>query len=162
MLRAVRAAATVAAGLVLASCASESPAAPPTPTQDSISSQATQELLSCLSEKGWDVSLGSTGGVHANYPAEQQTAYQADLDSCISYGSYSQTPTLTEEQLTGLYSAYVKQHDCLVDAGYPVSEAPTLQTFLDTAATQQWVPWQNLPEDSIPGALDKCPQPPLL
>lgn len=155
--------ALVGAGLLATACTGGAPApTTPMPTTSSISEQATQELLTCLSDKGWDVSLGDTGGVRANYPAEQQTAYQADIDTCISTGSYSENPTLTNEQLTGLYEAYVKQYDCLVDEDYPVGELPSLQAFIETAPTQQWVPWAGLSEDSIPSALTKCPQPPLL
>ena len=48
-------------------------------------------------------------------------------------------PNTSTHELT--YDAYMAVQDCLVEHGYPVSQPPSLDTFIENPNT--WTPWEG-------------------
>ena len=49
---------------------------------------------------------------------------------------------------TIIYESYIAVHECLVENGFPVSDPPTLETFIDSP--HSWTPWVGMIGDSSP------------
>ncbi len=129
----------------------------PKPTSEA---QADERLAECLTEKGWSVSVAPTGGVGGELPNDQLDKYLEDLSACESATGITDEP-FTDEQLTTLYEEYSKVKDCLTEAGYPVPETPSLQTFKDTYGVdgQTWDVYSEVSKGDMGAALAACPQP---
>ncbi|MCQ3807429.1 MAG: hypothetical protein OXB92_01640 [Acidimicrobiaceae bacterium] len=56
---------------------------------------------------------------------------------------------------TIIYESYIAVHDCLVENGFPVTDPPTLETFIDSP--HSWTPWVGMIGDSSPGLLVEPP-----
>ncbi|WP_439564168.1 hypothetical protein [Microcella sp.] len=126
---------------------------------------------SCLADEGFkDVTIDASGqGVLVGDLAEaQRSAYQLALYVCAA--RYPLDPKynepLDEAQMKKLYEYYVNElSTCLRELGYEPSPAPSLQGFIDSYASDPWLPWVEaslLAAPSGPNATaeleTRCPQ----
>lgn len=120
-----------------------------------------QQLLACMQEKGWDVSIGRGGGVTAEYPEEQTDQYEAAQAACGAEIPSVGDVVLTDEMLNDGYALQVNTLDCLRGEGYDgLSDPPTLQAYIDDRGS--WTPYGELPampEDEWIQIQETCPQP---
>jgi hypothetical protein len=119
-----------------------------------------QQLLRCMQQKGWDVSMGRGGGVTAELPSEQIDQYDAAQAECGFDVADGGDVVLTDEMLNDGYALQVDTFDCLREEGYDVlSDPPTLQAYIDRRGS--WTPYGELPampEDEWIQIQEVCPQ----
>ncbi|QHO69625.1 hypothetical protein [Marisediminicola antarctica] len=120
-----------------------------------------QQLLVCMQEKGWDVSIGRGGGVAAEFPSEQEDQYDAAQAGCGFDVADGEDVVLTDELLNDGYALQVDTLDCLRGEGYDgLSDPPTLQAYIDERGS--WTAYGELPampEDEWIQIQETCPQP---
>ena len=127
---------TLALCVVLAACTfGPSPAGSPEPT--SPYRQTLDEFLvataACLQEKGYNARV-EEGGIRVEGAYDRDTS-KADLRACeerIDPARLQPPPEKTRAQLEAMYRFVVAQTECMREAGYPVSDPPPLQVYVDS------------------------------
>ncbi|HWK19842.1 MAG TPA: hypothetical protein VNR37_03610 [Microbacteriaceae bacterium] len=101
-------------------------------------------------------------------PAEQEEAFELARYVCTA--RYPLDPKISrpldDDQISRLYDYYVGEHiKCLEELGYTIPEPPTRQSFIETYATQPWLPIQfaaqqarALGMDAMVEMMRTCPQ----
>ncbi|MBN9224267.1 MULTISPECIES: hypothetical protein [unclassified Microbacterium] len=93
--------------------------------------EATQALGACLNDKGWGVSVGSSG-VSGMVPPEQRDQFQADMDACIeATGVNRPGEPVTPEFASQQYARTEAFRACLVANGFTPPELPSYPTYED-------------------------------
>lgn len=125
-------------------------------------SERTGALTECLEARGWPVSVDEEDTrITIGIPREQEELYDADVRACGAELGIDTNNPVSDEQLEILYAELNKMGECLEAEGYPVSEAPSLQTFIDMSNNlEAWGPWMDIPPSQVIEAMDNCPQPP--
>lgn len=91
-------------------------------------------LLACIRDKGYNALLDSEGGMSFDGVTDGQ-ALTADLRACqesMDPARLEPPPPLTAAQFEEMYRYLVAQVACMRDAGYPVSDPPPFQVYVDT------------------------------
>lgn len=104
-----------------------------------------QEIIRCLTEKGWKVE--DTGdGFEVDVGPEQQAAFDADDRACIAeVGTLVPAPKLDADDFRRLYRHQLQMVTCLEKLGYPpVGTPPSEQQFVDTALRKGAGDWNPL------------------
>lgn len=113
----------------------------------------------CLNERGWGVKVNERAEIEATYASNRQSEYEDDNRTClVALGVDPEAPTpphVVEEA----YRIYVDGAQCLASSGWPISRAPSIQTFKDTYETAPWYPWGEVPPEDMADALTQCPGP---
>jgi hypothetical protein len=136
--------------LLMSGCAGGDELAPaPAPTNTDAA--ATANVISCLTDRGWDVEAEGETSFRANYAEEQRSAYQADLDYCLNEFVEIRTPdSITDEQWADFYAAEAATAECLREHGVSVPETPSLQSLIDSyTAGESWTAWANVDTSQI-------------
>ena len=122
--------------------------------------QFTATMKDCLAEAGYDVTVYDDGSFGIRLPEAQMAGYDAASHKCSEDHGYGQPPEMTDEQLRHLYAATVDLVSCLETHGYPITDVPSEQAFLDGTP---FVPYEQVPLDVVGEEWDKlvqdCPQP---
>lgn len=163
---------SVAASLLLAGCANQTPEA--LQTADSVDLGIHPEfgaiMASCMVDRGWDTVVSGDGGISSTIPEGQDESYDADLAACQEeHGFDAIAPALTEPELRRLYLMELDTADCLRDEGYDPGQPPSEQSFVDAALIDgnAWDPYaevyttsnSQVSEDEYFALLEKCPRP---
>lgn len=123
-------------------------------------------LKACLQAKGYDWEFrqeGSgfsiSGGSGLDASPEQQERERVDTQACVAKVDPARLipPQLTASQLEEMYRYMLAQTACMRDAGYPVSDPPPLEVYLDT--DRAFDPFGDLSERGIPFSqadLERC------
>lgn len=94
-------------------------------------------VVACLQEKGYRARIDDSGsGILFETPVDPSMA-SADSRACaeaIDPARLEPPPPLTAEQAEQLYRYVVAQTECMRRLGYPVSEPPPFQVFVDSDA----------------------------
>lgn len=163
----VRVTALVCIGVLFAGCGNSAERALQTGSgtdstlKDTPVSARAEFLLSCLEEAGFKSELQWDNGVRSQFPPEQQRAYQDTFTRCNTEAE-KKFPLLQfdEAAVRAAYQAELKNRDCLVDAGYSMPAAPSVQEFIDTFDSSRWEAYAALPsslsETEYRSALTKC------
>ncbi|WP_137243932.1 hypothetical protein [Plantibacter flavus] len=169
-LRTLVAAALFCAVATSAACSSPPPmpAKSPAPLSFDDGSQPDygKDMVACLSEGGWPVSLGTDGGFKTStIPEDQLDLYQANVDSCLkSFGYDKPVPALSDDQLKELYPHVLWEWKCLDERGYGPEAPPSEQSFVDFYHNNggTWTPYSQftstLGDDELNKLLDACPR----
>lgn len=131
-----------------------SPAPSPTSFQDS-----GKLLAACLTERGWDVEVDSTGGVYPpdGIPVAQADLFNADTADCLH--QFGAPRPLSDDEKATYYSQLEDVATCLESKGYPVSDKPSFQEFAESDSGN-WDPYSDIPTGSEQETATKvCPQP---
>lgn len=91
-------------------------------------------VLSCIQDKGYMARLGEEGAFMIDGVTDAQ-AVSADLRACkeaIDPARLEPPPPLTATQLEQMYRYLIAQVACMRDAGYPASDPPPFQVYVDT------------------------------
>ncbi|MCM3659119.1 hypothetical protein M3147_17835 [Agromyces mediolanus] len=149
--------AAAAAALVVAALAGCSASEPPPVDPGSLFSgmDVAQARTACLSDRGWDVSLDAQGAILANYPPEQEAAFEADNLACLEEAGVDADAGLTDEEFTTAYRWYQEIEECLRSHGWDAPERPSEERFRDTYDTAPWIPWEFV--DDLERARADCP-----
>ena len=107
-----------------------------------------REVVACMEGRGWtnlEVRNEGTADVwisFGDYPLEQQEALARDDETCMAQVKAVEEPTLTPAIAAVYYEDRLRVAQCLRDAGYDISEAPTLETFTEDVLAQEsaWEP----------------------
>lgn len=120
--------------------------------------------MDCLAPKGWDVNT-SGDGFRSTVPAEQHDRYELDNATCraqLEFGTFA-TPAMG----AGWYDQVVASADCLRGLGYPISEAPSRETYVEQLVEWQLPDWDPYAEvftaaggpSGVRDAQSACPAP---
>lgn len=134
-------------------------------------------MASCLTDKGFTTEVGSDG-LTTQVMEEQQEAYFEANQQCqqqvnVELGTDPATTVFTEEQLGEQYDSLLDVGECLSTAGYPVSDPPSREVWIESALLVQdalqetqlgenramdlpWNPYDGI--DSV-AAAELCPIP---
>ncbi len=117
-------------------------------------------MRSCLSEAGYDVTVYDDGSIGIKLPDSQMPAYDDATHECSVKFGYDKMPNLTTDQRADLYDQTMALVDCLEEQGYPITDVPSKQAFIDGT---EFVPYEQVPTTVVGDAWDKlqrvCPQP---
>ncbi|GAA2444411.1 hypothetical protein [Agromyces soli] len=153
----VRTAAVAAAALlavVLTGCSTnESPSVDPGSLFSGM--EVAEARTACLADRGWDVSLDAQGAMLANYPPEQEAAFEADNLACLEEAGVDPDAGLTDEEFETAYRWYREIESCLRAHGWDAPERPSEERFRDTYDTAPWIPWEFV--DDLERAQADCP-----
>lgn len=153
MISALRAAACLAlsAGLLTASCSSQSPATlgtgasgPAGVTEDRSAIDA--GMVRCLKAAGYDAKAapGPQGGVIWKSSDEQEAAARTTYLACEkdlqTRGILKPARPLGEKELAALYERQISVQRCLSKEGYPPGKTPSRSAFV--AGGGQWSPYE--------------------
>ena len=91
-------------------------------------------VVACLQDKGYNTRLDDEGGMAFDGVADAQ-ALQADIRACqeaMDPARLLPPPPMTAIQFEEMYRYLIAQVACMRDAGYPVSDPPPFQVYVDT------------------------------
>jgi len=119
-----------------------------------------QYLADCVESAGFDVRL-EDGGLAARPGPGQEPFYRKALASCeqsaVDSGLVKELVPPDDEYLAAWWEAFMLTHECLVEAGYPVSVPPSQDAYVESDG-QNWHPYEMLPPAVIPEVEQICPQ----
>jgi hypothetical protein len=127
---------TLALCVVLAACTvgpSQSGSPEPTSPYRQTLDEFLVAMAACLQEKGYNARV-EEGGLRVGGAYDRETS-KADFRACeerIDPARLLPPLPLTRSQLEALYRYVVAQTECMREAGYPVSDPPPLQVFVDS------------------------------
>ena len=113
----------------------------------------------CLNESGWGVTVNGEGQIVANFRADLEAEYEQDNLACLKKIGIDPDAPTPENVVNDAYGIYQNGAKCLRKAGWPISKAPTFQTFKDTYETDAWFPWEEIPDVDLDEAVKLCPGP---
>lgn len=114
-----------------------------------------QARTTCLADRGWDVRLDAEGAIFANYPPEQEDAFEADNTACLKKAGVDPDAAITDEQFEISYRWYQEIEECLRVHGWDTPERPSEERFRDSYETDPWIPWEFV--DDLERARADCP-----
>lgn len=111
----------------------------------------------CMADLGfvleYQVEPGSTSAKLGEVPPEQEARQFAGFEACVEtpvrLGWIEQSLFGLEADRSDLYAFYMGVHQCLVDNGFPSTEPPTLEAFLDDPPGIAWHPYEATPMEGI-------------
>ena len=93
-------------------------------------------------------------------PADKYWGAQTERSLLHFNIGYDKMPNLTTDQRADLYDQTMALVDCLEEQGYPITDVPSKQAFIDGT---EFVPYEQVPTTVVGDAWDKlqrvCPQP---
>lgn len=175
--------------LAAAGCtASEPPSGAPTPTPAGSSAPANgppadlppigpvadverafEAYFACMTDRGWQVTRTGgevwNGGAHISVPEEQEEVFEIDDQACMRESGRSAlgAPTVSAEDAAALYDLLLPVADCVRRLGYPVTDPPSKQSFVDNLVAYPIPSWHPYSEAVKLGKLadveKNCPVP---
>ncbi|NOX23081.1 MAG: hypothetical protein GXP36_08330 [Actinobacteria bacterium] len=103
----------------------------------------------CMRDKGWEVTVGENSvSVDDTAPGQDVVAAEdaADCQKMLVETGISLDPDVppSDEQVRAAYERTLEYRSCLVENGYPVSEVPSFEAYLDArlngSAEDGWNP----------------------
>ncbi|QKJ19927.1 hypothetical protein [Microbacterium hominis] len=94
---------------------------------------ASNIIVGCLRDKGWEVTVTGPGAFVIDTPDAQKDAYDYDVKRCYidNKVGIDPPPPLTAELADSEYRAQVRTRDCLESLGLDVPSLPSYQAFSD-------------------------------
>lgn len=150
------------------------PSADPGPTTSAVArptSSATEQatfdpeiyaiaMVGCLREAGWDAVVNESGdgfSVQSVTP-DQHSALESARIACDERVGPAPPPRqLSDGEIRERYQFLLRVRECLIGAGFDVSEPPSEDAFVDSWAAGPWSPFSEI-EMGLERALDECPQ----
>lgn len=121
-------------------------------------------MFECVKEAGFEVTLieetNGTGFGMESSATEDPALVWEQVAECRDHMPPQPEPT-TDEDLAQMYANQVADQACLLQAGYPVSDPPSLESFKEAfhSGTLSWEPYSEL-VPFPPSALEACPRDP--
>lgn len=146
-------AAFVAILVGLGGCAAAGPdeGAVPDPASPELIAEGRAAVVTCLQERGWDVTLEVDGWSSTGITDAQADAYGRDQDECTEESGLNDIPVapLTPERLAEIYAHEVESAECLRAEGYEIPETPSEQSFSELYTTEKaWYAYRFVEEPS--------------
>lgn len=155
----IRAAVGLFVALALAGCAAGAEPATTTSTPASNSTSTTSTptsppaaglpvaevydlLIACMAEEGWHGEVRDGGIQFSGTPPDQRPALREAMAECEREVGLPDPSTFTEEDLRRQHAFKVDLRECLVDEGYDLPPAPTVEAFLDMQGA--WTPYGDM------------------
>lgn len=119
-------------------------------------------MVSCLQDAGWDAEVIPPGdGIKVNSVAPGQgAAYREAFDICNQRVGPAPPPRrLSEAELREQYALLLAARDCLIAAGFEVSEPQSEDAFVESYYSGgAWNPYNDI-LIGFERAIEECPQP---
>lgn len=130
-------------------------ALPTAPPQDTYAST----MIACMASKGWTVERNGDDGIKAQFPPDQFEQATQDQQDCVDETGFGIAPLPpSEQQLRALYDARVEQRQCLMDAGFAVSDPPSVEVFVQSGGA--WSAFLvEISPDELDAQREACPDP---
>lgn len=112
-----------------------SPDGSPRPTyRQSSAREFLLAVAACLQEKGYPARVTEDGGigVEGDFDPSKLRAENRACVEAVDPARLLPPPPLTSEQLLAFYRYVVAETDCMRQAGYPVSDPPPFQVWVDS------------------------------
>lgn len=139
---------------------SASPGSTPQPTYRQTLSEFLLAVTACLQDKGYQAHVDDQGGGVVIDGSTDPAATSADTRACVEAvdpARLQPPPPLTADQLLELYRYVVAQAECMRKAGYPVSDPPPFQVWVDSGqAFDPYIDLRNRGVDFDHADLVRC------
>lgn len=105
-------------------------------------------IASCVAAGGFAVEADPTdGSVQGNHGPEQEEQFRVVLFACDAaareHGLIKPSGPATRQELELSYRAFLIAHDCLIEHGYPTTEPPSLEVYVQSGGFA-WHPFDNI------------------
>jgi hypothetical protein len=119
-------------------------------------------LVSCMESAGFAVTLDvSSGSISGDPGADQMDRFRDTLAICdeaaFESGLVARHAEQTPDELRLWYRAFLLAHECLTEHGYPASDPPSIDVYVESGGTA-WHPYDALSPASIQDIEPICPQ----
>jgi len=116
-------------------------------------------IVSCIESAGFSVTLDPSGPAIEAAPGAQVDQFRQVQAACeqpaIDSGLVAAPTYASKEFLAAQYQAMLITYQCLIDRGYPTSEPPSEQAYVDRAVS--WHPYEVLSGPDHEAAEQVCP-----
>ena len=117
-------------------------------------------VVACVEAAGFAV-VRVDGGIEVRPGPQQESLYRQVLASCeqaaIDSGLVGPPLPPDDVELAAWYEGFMWTHECMVEAGYPVSSPPSQDAYVE-ADGRNWHPYDMLSPEIIPVVERVCPQ----
>ncbi|WP_146843324.1 hypothetical protein [Cellulomonas composti] len=122
---------------------------------------AYREVARCMRDRGWDVTAENEDGgdsLTARYPIGQEGPYEADRSACFAEADVPQETLMTAQEAGEWFDKNVAAAQCLAEHGYPVTDPPSKQAYIDAAVkgTYIWSATEGVAKGSDPATFTKA------
>ena len=132
------------------------------------------QLQSCVSSKGWDVTITPEGGVEEPFTEADYARYEIDRTACRAEAGLDDgnNVRLDAARLGEIYDRQVDTWECLRAEGYPVAEPPSKELYVESSLAAQngdssvngWWPYgdavfEEMAEAEYNRLQAECPEP---
>lgn len=119
-------------------------------------------LVSCVESGGFAVELDLlAGSIKANPGYDQMERFRKVLGTCeeaaFESGLVARYSEQTPEELELWYEAFLIAQECLEERGYPTSDPPSLDVYVESGGAA-WHPYDALSPTAIAEVEPICPQ----
>lgn len=119
-------------------------------------------LVSCMESAGFAVTFDvSSGSITGDPGADLMERFRDTLAICeeaaFESGLVARNTEQTPDELRLWYRALLLAHECLNEYGYPTSNPPSIDVYVESGGTA-WHPYEALSSDSIQDIEPICPQ----
>ena len=124
-----------------------------------------ERIVDCLSDQGFPgTEILPDGTTKANLTEEQAEGYDRAARQCLQQECPACGEPPSTETLTKLYYLQIEAAQCLSDKGFETSDAPSLQTFIESPAESRWSPHRDsiramARSGEMNEILESCPDP---
>ncbi|KAA9104539.1 hypothetical protein [Microbacterium rhizomatis] len=125
----------------------------------------TRQIVACLDEAGFPGAvIQEDGSTSIELTAEQTAGYNQAASQCLLEACPACGEPPSAETLTRLYHLQLEAARCLSEEGFPTSDPPTLQSYLEASAESRWSPHREAaPSLASSGHMNElmevCPDP---
>lgn len=96
----------------------------------------------CMSERGWDVVVGTEPGYQVDVPEDQTEQFFADHEACLEFFGFPSGPVqVTPQEASALYVSLLEVADCVRSEGYEVEEPPSERAFVEALVSNPIPIW---------------------
>lgn len=101
--------------------------------------------IRCLGSRGWSATVTWDAGIEGKFADDEREAWWSDTQECVEESTVAfPKPDLRTANVNILYAAEVEHANCLSNAGYPLSEIPTLSAYEAALEASRWTAVEQL------------------
>lgn len=104
----------------------------------------TERIVACLADAGFPgAEIQEDGSTAIELTDEQVEGYNQAASQCLQEVCPACGEPPSSETLTRLFNLQVEAARCLADEGFESSDAPSLQSYIESAAESRWSPHRD-------------------
>lgn len=129
--------------------------------QEELAQEYNRRFVDCLNASGWPSQLHEDGFGYdvGGVQGPNDAAFSEAEAACAQeVGEPPEPPPLTDDVIRVGFQRLLALRECLEDAGYPVSDPPSAEFYIENFESNPWHPYMDIPDSQLDEATTKCPQ----